>query len=72
LFKSVFSDITSTTGIDANAIEAWHVDFTKFETISGFADRFEKEGGGHLDLLVMNIGIQSWTTNYTQDRWESV
>lgn len=51
--------------------EAWEVDFTKFNTVSAFADRYEREGPGHLDLLIENSGISSIKYNKTQDGWES-
>ena len=47
------------------------IDLMDFESISAFASRFEKEGGGSLDLLIENSGIA--TSKYTKSKhgWES-
>jgi retinol dehydrogenase-12 len=51
--------------------ECWTVDLAEFKTISAFADRFEKEGGGRLDLLVENAGVVTRKFESTKDGWES-
>ena len=51
--------------------EAWEVDFTKFSTVSAFADKYEREGPGHLDLLILNSGIVRPKYIKTEDGWES-
>jgi len=51
--------------------ECWTVDLAEFKTISAFAERFEKEGGGRLDLLVENAGVVTRKFESTKDGWES-
>ena len=63
------SAIKTSTGF--SGIEVWDVDLADFSSIKAFADRFEKEGGGHLDLLVMNSGITTIEFVETKDNWES-
>ena len=46
------------------------IDLMDFESISAFASRFEKEGGGSLDLLIENSGIHTWNYYTTDDGWE--
>lgn len=64
-----FVAIKSSTGF--GEIEVWDVDLADFASIKAFASRFEKEGGGHLDLLVMNSGITTIEFVETKDGWES-
>lgn len=47
------------------------MDFTKFSTVSAFADKYEREGSGHLDLLILNSGIVRPKYIKTEDGWES-
>lgn len=61
--------IRETTGYAGG--EVWHVDLAKFDTISAFADRFQKEGPGHLDLLIECSGIGTRKYKKTKDGWES-
>ncbi|KAF8526935.1 short-chain dehydrogenase [Hysterangium stoloniferum] len=70
--ESARADIIRTTGIDEGVIETWHLDLAMFSSVSAFADRYEKEGGGHLDLLVMNAAAQGSTPIYTEDGWETL
>ena len=41
-----------------------------FASVKAFAERFGKEGGGHLDLLIENAGINTREYNTTEDGWE--
>jgi retinol dehydrogenase 12 len=47
------------------------LDLADFKSISAFADRFEKEGGGRLDVLVENAGVFHSEFIPTVDGWES-
>lgn len=52
-------------------VECWTVDLADFKSVSAFADRFEKEGGGRLDLLLLNAGVVQNELVRTVDGWES-
>ena len=54
-----------------NVAECWTIDLSDFKSISVFVDRFEKEGGGRLDLLVENAGLVTRKFSTTKDGWES-
>jgi NAD(P)-dependent dehydrogenase (short-subunit alcohol dehydrogenase family) len=64
-----FLAISEETG--CKALECWTVDLTSFKSVSAFVDRFEKEGGGRLDILLENAGILSPKFVPTTDGWES-
>ncbi|TDL30130.1 NAD(P)-binding protein [Rickenella mellea] len=51
--------------------EVWAVDLTDFASISAFADKFEKDGGGRLDILLENsaVGVEKYYR--TKDGLES-
>ncbi|KAJ3890061.1 hypothetical protein GG344DRAFT_78194 [Lentinula edodes] len=42
--------------------ETWLLDLNSFASVQAFADRYEKEGGGRLDILVENAAISSAQT----------
>ncbi|KAJ3875603.1 hypothetical protein F5051DRAFT_454456 [Lentinula edodes] len=42
--------------------ETWLLDLNRFASVQAFADRYEKEGGGRLDILVENAAISSAQT----------
>lgn len=52
-------------------LECWPVDLASFKSVSAFADRFEKEGGNRLDILLQNAGIAVPQFKPTNDGWES-
>jgi NAD(P)-dependent dehydrogenase (short-subunit alcohol dehydrogenase family) len=47
------------------------VDLANFKSISAFVDRFEKEGGKRLDVLLENAGVVMHTYEPTLDGWEN-
>ena len=49
----------------------WELDLSNFESIKLFADKFEREGGGKLDLLIENSAISTRSYSTTKDGWES-
>ena len=51
--------------------EVWTVDLMDFMSIRKFVDRFHEEGGGHLDLLVLNSGINTNKYTPSADGWEA-
>ena len=68
LMQVLFSAIHETTSYRGG--EVWEVDLTSFASVKAFAERFGKEGGGHLDLLIENAGINTREYNTTGDGWE--
>lgn len=38
-------------------VECWSLDLASFSSIQEFGERFGREGGGRLDLLVENAGV---------------
>jgi len=54
-----------------STVECWTVDLADFKTISAFADRFEREGGGRLDVLLENAGVLCTKFIPTVDGWET-
>ncbi|KLO14023.1 short-chain dehydrogenase [Schizopora paradoxa] len=67
--EAALESIKTSTGF--SGIEVWEVDLADFSSIKAFATRFEKDGGGHLDLLVMNSGLTTIEFVETKDKWES-
>jgi len=67
--ETALRDIVSTTG--CKTIEVWQLDLSSFASVTAFANRFEKEGGGHLDVLVENAGMSTYKYTQTKDGWES-
>ncbi len=53
-------EISQDTGYTKAAV--WPLDLSNFASVREFADRFEKEGSGRLDILVENAGISSQST----------
>lgn len=51
-------------------LEPWEIDLGKFQTISDFADRYEREGGGRLDLLIMNAAINTIYHSADESGWD--
>ncbi|KAE9408557.1 NAD(P)-binding protein [Gymnopus androsaceus JB14] len=58
--KSALSKLSQETGY--SKAEIWLLDLGSFASVREFADRFEREGGGRLDILVENAGISSQPT----------
>ncbi|KZS97482.1 NAD(P)-binding protein [Sistotremastrum niveocremeum HHB9708] len=67
--EEAVQDIKTTTG--CQTVEYWTLDLTSFASVSAFATRFEKEGGGKLDILVENAGIATNVYRATPDGYES-
>ncbi|KAH8116173.1 hypothetical protein DFH11DRAFT_1725674 [Phellopilus nigrolimitatus] len=67
--QDALTSIRETSGYEGG--EVWAIDLMDFASISAFADKFEKEGGGRLDLLVENSGISTTEYRQTKDGWES-
>ncbi|KAH9479748.1 Short chain dehydrogenase sol3 [Psilocybe cubensis] len=53
-------------------VELWILNLGEFASVKAFAERFEKEGGGRLDILVENAAIlPSAKFETTPDGWET-
>lgn len=61
--------ITRETGF--KDVECWRLDQGSFESVKGFVERFEREGGGKLDVLLENAGIGTEQYRTTGDGFES-
>ncbi|KIJ26440.1 hypothetical protein M422DRAFT_69867 [Sphaerobolus stellatus SS14] len=62
-------DVKSIAGCET--VEPWTIDLSNFKSVTAFADRYAEEGGGRLDLLVMNAGVNSYKFTKTDDDWET-
>jgi len=60
--------IRTETGYEAG--EVWTVDIASSESVKQFAERFGKEGGGKLDILIENAGVNVPKFERTIDGWE--
>src|ERR1700761_6965661 len=49
----------------------WPLDLSDFSSVKAFVDRYEKEGGGKLDILLENAGIVTEEFKQTKDGWET-
>lgn len=68
-FFPSFVEIQKTASSETT-LEPWVVDLEKFQMISDFADRYEREGNGRLDLLVMNAGMHTIYHSACESGWE--
>ncbi|KZT54848.1 NAD(P)-binding protein [Calocera cornea HHB12733] len=62
------SDIQKVTGV--KSIETWQLDISSNASVKAFADKFAKEGGGKLDILIENAGVNVPKLERTPDGWE--
>ncbi|KZT39201.1 NAD(P)-binding protein [Sistotremastrum suecicum HHB10207 ss-3] len=67
--EEAVKDIQTTTG--CKTVVFWPLDLSSFKSVTDFVDRFEKEGGGRLDILVQNAGIARREYVQTEDGYES-
>lgn len=58
------------TASSETTVEPWQIDLADFKSVSSFADRYETEGNGRLDLLVMNAGVNTGTHSKDESGWE--
>ncbi|KZO99085.1 NAD(P)-binding protein [Calocera viscosa TUFC12733] len=62
--------IVQECGVEEGTVLCWELDQAKFESVRAFVGRFEREGGGRLDLLIANAGISTAKYAKTSDGWE--
>ncbi|KIJ52357.1 hypothetical protein M422DRAFT_64871 [Sphaerobolus stellatus SS14] len=68
--EGAVQDIKESTGCET--VEPWVVDLSDFKSVVAFADRYDKEGGDRLDLLIMNAGVNFFHYTKTTDNWETI
>ncbi|KZO94460.1 short-chain dehydrogenase [Calocera viscosa TUFC12733] len=61
-------DIKTATG--CKSVDAWQLDISSNESVKAFADRFAKEGGTKVDILIGNAGVNVPRMERTPDGWE--
>ncbi|KZO94473.1 NAD(P)-binding protein, partial [Calocera viscosa TUFC12733] len=52
------ADIARDTG--CATVVCWKLDISDAASVKAFGERFEREGGGKLDILIENAGISNW------------
>ncbi|KAF7291684.1 hypothetical protein HMN09_01259700 [Mycena chlorophos] len=67
--EAALNELRKTTG--CKTAELWIVDLADFSSVSAFADRFEREGGGRLDILLANAATVLTKYEPTKDGWET-
>ena len=65
----ILEDIERSTGCKTMVV--WPLDLSDFSSVKAFVDRYEKEGGGQLDVLLENAGIVTEKFKQTKDGWET-
>ena len=70
--RTDIESMTTTTGGKRGVVEVWPLDLESFESVKKFASRARThvEGGGRLDVAIMNAGLASGEWNVTADGWE--
>jgi len=66
---AAIKSIKESTG--CSTMECWTIDMSEFKSISAFVDRFEREGGPRLDILLQNAGVLPMKFIPTVDGWET-
>ncbi|KAL4779550.1 hypothetical protein BJX76DRAFT_340375 [Aspergillus varians] len=67
------ADIEASTGLSGkNRVLVWPVDLESFASVSAFSKRAREyvDGGGRLDIAIMNAGLASMEWAVTGDGWE--
>jgi len=67
--EKAIHDIKTTTQM-GDGLVAWHIDQASFASVIAFVEKFEVEGGGHLDLLIANAGMIPVDFMKTSDGYE--
>ncbi|TCD60462.1 hypothetical protein EIP91_010038 [Steccherinum ochraceum] len=52
-------------------VECWPLELTSFASVKAFADRLEREGGGRLNLVLLNAAIATYDYALTEDGYEA-
>ncbi|KZT54849.1 NAD(P)-binding protein [Calocera cornea HHB12733] len=66
--QAAVREIQQSTG--SKRVEAWQLDISSNSSVKAFAEKFAKEGGGKLDVLIENAGVNSPKMDRTPDGWE--
>ncbi|KZO94478.1 NAD(P)-binding protein [Calocera viscosa TUFC12733] len=62
------AEISHDTG--CSTVVCWQLDISDPASVKAFAERFEREGGGKLDILVENAGVNLFAFKLTASGWE--
>ncbi|EJT99563.1 cytochrome P450 [Dacryopinax primogenitus] len=62
------ADIVRKTG--CKTVTCWKVDISEPSSVEAFADRFAREGGEKLDILIENAGVNTFKFTRTPMGWE--
>lgn len=54
-----------------NSAEIWPLDLGDYSSISNFVERFDKEGGGRLDILLLSAGVSTKQFEFSKEGWET-
>lgn len=47
------------------------MELSTFESVKGFVDKFEREGDGQLDIVVLNAAMATLDFDLTEDGYET-
>ncbi|TCD63927.1 hypothetical protein EIP91_004774 [Steccherinum ochraceum] len=56
---------------DFNAVECWPLELSSFSSVKAFVDRFERDGEGRLDIVLLNAGVAIFDYTVTEDGHET-
>ncbi|KZO94477.1 NAD(P)-binding protein [Calocera viscosa TUFC12733] len=62
------ADITRATG--CSTVVCWQLDISDPKSVKAFVDKFELEGGGKLDILLENAGMNNFSWKRAVTGWE--
>ncbi|KZT62033.1 NAD(P)-binding protein [Calocera cornea HHB12733] len=70
--EDALAQITAAGKGKVGSVECWEVDLGVFDSVKALAERFASEGGGKLDLLILNAGVAGMQWKETPEGWEEM
>ncbi|KZT54813.1 NAD(P)-binding protein [Calocera cornea HHB12733] len=64
------ADIKRDTG--CSTVVCWQLDISDAASVKAFVERFEREGGGKLDILLENAGVTGFSFKRNASGWEQI